>query len=209
MRLPIVPKRNLHRPVRSRRNRLPLEAATNLHTLNDQSVIACVDEQNLTVGARHLGFRLDYRRLAEQMETAARSVHLHICIAAEPNDQSRQRYFEQFGYITHVKTRRHIRRRWGEVITDCNIDNVLAFWTGFAAATVEQEAVIVIASGDYGLAGELAEAIGKLPRRKSLPVMSLSLPGSTAQDLDATRNPNIAANLEIGRDLLVPISRFL
>jgi len=184
---------------------LPLETTTHLEPLRGLRVLGLLDEQNLSLSARDHGYRIPYDLLAQRINGVARTTRLHVFIAADPNNPGRTEYFERHRYVTHVKVIRRRLLRSGGLQCDANVDNLFAFWTGVSAITARRH-VILIASGDYGLAGELSHAIRHLPGGCRPPVMTLSLPGSTAQDLDAARNPDIAANLEIGLDLLIPLT---
>ena len=178
-----------------------LEDATDLSALKDRRVLVLLDEQNLSIGAERFGYDLRYDLLAERIQSVAHTSELHLFTAAKQTRVQLARQFQRLGYLVHVKDIRHIRLPNGRLRTDSNVDNLFSFWAGLLAP--EAADTILLGSGDYGLAGELAAAIRQ--RRESLTVMTLSLPGSTAQDLDARLNPSIAANLEIGLDLLRPV----
>jgi hypothetical protein len=83
-----------------------------------------------------------------------------------------------------------------------NADNLILFTSGILASHSQAD-VIVVGSGDGNLVCDLATALRQLPKRRQ--VMTLSLAGSTSYRLDATRNPAIMANIEIGRDCLRPL----
>ncbi len=134
------------------------------------------------------------------IRSQARLADLHIFVASEDPRLKSRHWLTRFGHAVHVKTIRTLRR-CGQLRRDCNIDNLFAFWVG-RCVTARLHEVIVLGSGDYGLSGELAAEITARGARTR--VMTLSLPGSTARDLDARRNPNIAANLVIGMDVLKP-----
>lgn len=178
-----------------------LEGTTDLAAIGGRQVLALLDEQNLSITAYNLGYVLQYNLMAEQIHAVADSAELHIFTATERHDRTTKQRFEKFGYILHTKTVRYTCLPDGGQRFDCNVDNLFAFWAGLLVTKNFHE-VLVLASGDYGLAGELSEAIGNQHPNESIQIMTLSLPGSTAQDLDAHKNQNIAANLEIGLDLL-------
>jgi hypothetical protein len=181
-----------------------LELHTDLSALHGLRALVLVDEQNLSISAQHLGYRLNYRRLARNLQDSTTSASLHVFIAAPEENHWSVKQLGHFGYVVHVKTIRRIPRAGGQIRRDTNIDNLFAFWLGRFVAAAAYEAV-VLATGDFGLSGELAPVIHRLVPSATLPVMTLSLPGSTAQDLDARRNRHIAANLEVGLDLLKPL----
>lgn len=181
-----------------------LERKTDLTAIKNRQVLTLLDEQNLSISAQNLGYMLQYNLLAERIHAAADSAELHIFIASDPHDSTVKQRFEKLGYIVHAKTIRCIHLCDGGHRYDCNVDNLFAFWAGLL--TVKKSCdVIVLASGDYGLAGELAEAICDQHPNEPIQIMTLSLPGSTAEALDANKNKNIAANLEMGLDLLKPL----
>ena len=185
---------------------LALEKRTVLAAIKDRKVLVLLDEQNLSITARNCGFELQYNLLAKRIRRAARAAELYIFIAADSDDHEDRKYFEKAGYIVHVKTIRHKRLPNGGRCCDSNIDNLFSFCAGSYINKTAWE-VIVLGSGDYGLSGEIAQAIRDQRIESSMQIMTLSLPGSTAQALDAHKNPNVTANLEIGLDLLKPLSR--
>jgi len=185
-----------------------LERTTDLMPIQGRKVLVLLDEQNLSIGARQLGYRLRYGLLAKRIRSAAGSAEMHLFTASGHSNRRSAQHFFALGYIVHTKTVRRIRLPDGSCGWDSNIDNLCAFWAGIHAVKAVCD-VIVLASGDYGLAGELAQAIRAYRGRQSVQIMTLSLPGSTAQDLDAHSNPHIAANLEIGLDVLTPFSASL
>ena len=181
-----------------------MEKMTQLSAIADRKVLVLIDEQNLTRGVMDHHLMLQYDLLAKLIRSTASSAKLHIFIAAKPNDGKRRKHFARIGYTVHVKT---IRRKYSDDdqhLMDRNVDNLFAFWAGLFARRNRFD-VLILASGDYGLSGELSEAIQSMRPDGTLAIMSLSVPGSTSQGLNAKRNPNIAANLEIGLDLLRPL----
>ena len=183
-----------------------LERNTDLSAITGKRTLVLLDEQNLWISAQDLGYRLDYGRLASGICSAARAADLHIFTAVEEDNGTDVLQFEPLGYSVHAKTIRRIPLPGGRYRSDANIDNLFAFWTGLFAVKAGCCQVLILGSGDYGLAGELAQAVKGGSRRRLPHVMTLSLPGSTAQDLDARTNPHIKANLEIGLDLMEPVS---
>jgi len=182
-----------------------LERTTQLSAIANNKVLVLIDEQNLTRGVLDHNFMLQYDLLAEQIHSSAKSAKLHIFIADNTNYGKRRKHFARLGYIVHTKTIRPkiSKNRYG---WDRNVDNLFAFWAGLIARRNRYD-TLILASGDYGLSGEISEAICKLrgPSNK-LQIMSLSVSGSTSSGLKARWNPYIAANLKIGLDLLKPLS---
>ena len=177
-----------------------LEGATDLSAIQGQRVLILLDEQNLSIGARQIGCRLNYRLLAERLRSVAAIADLHLFTDIKNKEHWSVRRFKRQGYRVHLKATRYIRLADGGWQRDPNIDNLFAFWTGFFAKSAYE--VIVLGSGDFGLAGELAKAISGVAVVKRPIVMTLSLPGSTARALDARKNGHIKANMKIGLDML-------
>jgi len=184
-----------------------LEQATDLASLKGKRIIVMLDEQNVSKGAEQLGLRMRYDLLAERVHAAAATAKLHVFLAARPGASDRVSEFERLGFIAHAKVVRYIRPNGRGSIRDANIDNLFSFWLGWLVRTTPVD-MVVIGSGDYGLSGELAKEIRMLRSRRPIGVATLSLPGSTAQDLDARHNLNIRVNLEIGLDVLDPMVQF-
>ena len=180
-----------------------LERTTDLSVLNGRRALVLLDEQNLSSGAIDHGFRLDYRLLVMQIRRVTSKADLHIFIASKDGDNRAENRFEKFGYCTHVKTIRYILQDDSQNHRDSNIDNLFAFWAGIYSMKTNWDA-IVFGSGDFGLSGELSRAISNQQRTRRIKIMTMSLPGSTSQELNAASNPAISANIEIGTDVLIP-----
>jgi len=180
-----------------------LERATELSALTGQRTLVLLDEQNLSIGARNLGYELDYPALTRRIRSAASSAEIHVFTAAGPSHPHAGQQVRGPDHIVHVKTIRQWQLPGGRARRDANVDNVFSFWAGLLTAKKSWGA-IVFGSGDYGLAGELPQAIRARRLRSPVKLMTLSLPGSTAQDLEARFNPNVSVNLEIGLDVLRP-----
>lgn len=185
-----------------------LERTTDLGPIAGRKVLVLLDEQNLTIAARDHGYALPYNLLAKRIRRVTKTAELHIFIAAHQKDGRACKKLERSGYAVHVKTIRQKRFANGDRRCDSNIDNLFSFWAGLCVPNTACQ-VIVLGSGDYGLSGEIAQAICAQHRTDSVQIMTLSLPGSTSQDLDAYINRNVTANLEIGLDLMKPLPRLL
>lgn len=183
-----------------------LEKTTCLAAIQKRSLLVLVDEQNLSHSAGNLGYSLKCKTLARRIRAASKEAEIHLFTAANAGDEKAARKFNYSGYITHVKTIRLKPLPGGRQRRDSNIDNLFSYWTGLLTVSKVRD-MVILASGDYGLAGELAEAIHSHDAGKNVEIVTLSLPGSTSQDLDAEKNQHITANLEIGLDLLAPLAR--
>ncbi len=179
------------------------DKATRFNAIQNRKVLVLIDEQNLSIPTEQHNLVLQYDLLAKRIRSAASSAILHIFIAARSNDDERRKQLTRMGYVVHVKT---IRKKYsnGRPILDHNVDNLFAFWAGLYVRKIQHD-VMILASGDYGLTGEISKAICTIRQDNSPLIMSLSLPGSTSQGLNAQWNRYIKANIHIGLDLLGPL----
>ena len=152
--------------------------------------MAIRDVENLTISARGLGYELNYSGLAQRLASATRMLQLHATLSIEPGDTIDTRHMTQSGYAVHTR----FIERLADGSKVANSDNVFAFQAGLLVSRAQAD-VVILGSGD---------AIRALPAKRS--VWTLSVPGSTSARLDCRRNRSIAANIEIGSDVLVPLS---
>jgi hypothetical protein len=172
-----------------------------LSCVSGRQVLFVADAQNLELGARDLGYKLNWRRLQLRLASASGASWFHVVFARREGDASRSAWFTEHGWTPTAKTRRWINRR-GVKLPDANADNLLAFQAGVLASRLFAE-VAVIGTGDGQLAEDVAEGLRMLDDRCQVATMSLA--GSTAVRLDYRRSSLIAANIEIGTDCLVGI----
>jgi hypothetical protein len=169
-----------------------------LQLLRGRQVIVFADDENLRCGARDHGLTLSYASLAATLRRVSGKCALHAFFSCHEGDLRRHAYFTQAGWTAHTRTIQTVRDRRG-IKTLANSDNYLLFTAGTLASRSQAE-VIVIASGDGALGCDLAEAVHALPKKRI--VLTMSLAGSTSNRLNAEHNPDIAANIEIGMDVM-------
>ena len=186
-------------PVYSNGRNLEIAPTTGpLAMLAGKTALVLADLENWVYSARSMGAKVSFRRLGEKIRFASRSCGLHAFFSRMQGDDSRLRYLEERGWHAHpndieeVTTCRGSERR-------ANCDNFLLFMAGVLISRSKAD-VIVIGSGDGRLSGELARALRNLSKQST--ILTLSLAGSTATSLNAKENPNIAGNIELGRDCL-------
>jgi hypothetical protein len=186
-------------PSSTARYDIPLHTGP-LQVLTGRSLLVLIDDQNLQLSARALGYKVSYRSLAALLKKTARAAALHTVFAHHVGDPRRSAYFRLAGWTPHTRTVDRVRTHRG-VETRANADNLLVFLAGTLASR-STAATVLIGSGDGDLVCDLATALQALPTRRQ--VVTLSLAGSTSHRLDASRNPAIAANVELGLDALRP-----
>jgi len=169
-----------------------------LTAIEGRRVLLLADVENLSCSARDLGFRLSYGTLGQTLRRASESCHLHAFFSRRPGDDRRVRYFASRGWVPHPWDIQTVRVQ-GEIKAMANSDNQMLFFGGVLFNGSDAN-VIVVASGDGSLACDLARAVAIIDPGRT--VVTMSLAGSTSRRLDAQANPDIAANIEIGRDCL-------
>jgi len=169
-----------------------------LDTLAGKRVAALFDIENLLGGARDLGLSLDFARLADHLQTAARSIRLHAVFSRQPGDTRLQEELEEAGFVAHPRDIEVVQTHNG-TRTRANSDEKILFLAGryMTRGSID---VVLFGSGDGDLVTELAACFSELATSRS--VCTLSLAGSTSYRLNAARTEQIDANLEIGMDSL-------
>lgn len=181
----------------------PLPARTGpLELLHGRDVLVLCDVDNLSLGARDLGYKLSYGRLAELLHRSSRNCRLHAFFPGSRGEQRRIEYFSARGWIAHMNEIEIVQTRQGPQRLS-NSDSLILLWAGWLAGQSQADLVIV-ASGDGSLVCDTARFFAgcEPPRR----IVTLSLVGSTSCRLDASTNPYVWANLSLGKDALRPTS---
>jgi hypothetical protein len=165
--------------------------------------LAVIDDQNLQLSAKALGYKVSYRSIGALLKRTTRTASLHTVFAQHADDPRRTLYFRLAGWTPHSRAIERVHTHRG-MATRANADNLLVFLTASLASRSRAD-TILIGTGDGDLACDLATALRELPTRRQ--IVTLSLAGSTSYRLDASRNSAIAANIELGRDCLRPLGR--
>lgn len=170
-----------------------------LDLLFGRRLTVLADYENLHYSARDLGLQLALSALGSRLRSASRDCRLHAVFSRPPGDDRLVLYCRDRGWEPHPRDIETVATSRGPV-RRANADNDLLFLAG-AFQTVAAADVLVVASGDGDLVCDIARLARRFAPRR--PVLTLSLAGSTSYRLDARRNPDIAGNLEIGRDCLI------
>ena len=169
-----------------------------LHLLRGRRLLVLVDDENLRYSARDHDLKLSYTTLARTLQRISRDCSLHTFFSRSGSDKRRSKYFALAGWTVHTNNIESIHAARGTK-HPANCDNFLLFTSGILASRSQAE-VIVIASGDGDLGCDLAAAVHQLPKKRT--VVTMSIAGSTSQRLNAAHNPHIAANIELGMDMM-------
>ena len=169
-----------------------------MEVIRKKRVLAVADAQNLDQGARNLGFKISWSKLANMLDSTASRCSRHAVFSQRPMDDRKTRYFAARGWEPHSKRIHSVHTRKGRERSS-NADFLLAFTTCELLSS-DKWSVVVFLSGDGELVEDLAEAV--LNRRSDIKIATMSLPGSTAWRLNAEFSEFISSNIEIGMDCL-------
>ncbi len=171
-----------------------------LTTLAGRRVAVLADLENLRHGAADLGRRINLDALAASLRGAAASCRLHAFHSSTQPvaDLVAELRAEQWTLRVDPPEDPRLGRP-----RRANIDNMLLLWAGHIVSRGRADDLIIVASGDGDLVNAVARYVAGLGGSRAVATCSLS--GSTSHRLDARRNPLIVANIEIGRDCLIPL----
>jgi hypothetical protein len=190
--LPARPQRRLRR-----HGALPTTTGP-VELLRGRKVLVVCDVDNLSVGAKDAGYTVSYAKLGQLLRENSGSCELHAFFPIHPKNKARIDYFRKRGWTTHTNQVQTLYTCRGRERL-CNSDNQILLWAGLLAASSDADMVLV-ASGDGTLVCDIAQFFAHAANPR--PVLTLSLVGSTSARLDASRNQDIFANLELGKDML-------
>lgn len=171
-----------------------------LELLHGRDVLVLCDVDNLSLGARDLGYKVSYRKLAELLHRSSRSCQLHAFFPGSRGKHGRTEYFAARGWTVHMNEIEVVYTYHGPQRLS-NSDSLILLWAGWLAAQRQMD-LVVVASGDGSLGCDIARFLAG--REPACQVITLSLVGSTSCRLDARTNPYVWANLALGKDALRP-----
>jgi hypothetical protein len=74
-----------------------------LDGLIGRRVLVLVDDENLRISARELGYRLSLRRLGERLRRQSAECSLHGFFSRDPGDERRCDYYRDRGWVPHPR----------------------------------------------------------------------------------------------------------
>lgn len=172
-----------------------------LGTLAGRRLLVLCDVENLTYGARNLGYKVSYGRLGRLLARVSAGCELHAFFSSEREDDARTAYFGARNWMAHVHPIEVVHTVRGRQRL-ANSDNLILLWAGFLAAQTGAE-TIVVASGDGTLVCDMARFLRSVAQDRQ--IVSLSLAGSTSTRLNPAVNPHLSAAMHVGRDILNPL----
>lgn len=174
-----------------------------LSLLQGRKVLAILDLENLSISAKKLGYRLNFRRLHDALFYHAMDLDAHAIFSRESGDERLVYALSRCGYEPHPRDIVHFPG--GNRPCLANSDSRMLFETGRLTANHVAD-TLLLGTGDGELGDEIAQGVrSNFGLRWS--VVTLSLAGSTSRRLSAVSNSAIHSNLAIGRDVLDELPR--
>lgn len=118
---------------------------------------AFIDSQNLNLGIKRLGWKLDFRRFRVYLKEKYHAEKAYLFIGYLPENQSLYRALQEYGFILVFKP--VLRAPDGKVKGNCDAELVLQAMIDFKEY---EQAVIVTSDGDFGCLVEYLYKQGKL-----------------------------------------------
>lgn len=170
--------------------------------LKNRSTLVMLDLENIDRSAQDLGYAVDYYRLAQVLRDGIGG-QAYLATAFSHDDARVAHVLQEAGWSTYVRKIDVIYRR-GRPLRLSNADTAFATAAGVAAAALNVTA-ICLGSGDGELFIDMVRCLRALIPRVRV-YATLSLPGSTSRRLDARRSQIFDINIEVGADVLRPLS---
>ena len=124
------------------------------------TVYAFIDSQNLNLGVRSQGWKLDWRKFRQYLRNKYAVSKAYLCIGQVVGNESLYSFLQECGYILIFKPTLS-RREKGKLITKGNVDAELVLHAMIQYKNYTQ-AIIVTADGDFYCLIEYLEGKGKL-----------------------------------------------
>lgn len=192
---PHFARRIAHRAPWARRSQT-LPSETSLKTLVNRRVLCIMDDDNLRIGLRAIGFALSYRTLRTRLAELTSVLDSWVVLSAADGAVARGRYLEQRDWQA-VQVPRQVVLHRGVPTVKGNVDHELAFLTGRLSMASPFD-VVLLGTGD----GDLAVSVARCLREyTSAEVVTLSVPGCSSDRLSDVGL--FAGRLLVGRDLVV------
>lgn len=108
---------------------------------------AFIDSQNLNLGVRSLGWKLDFARFRKYLEDKYKTEKAFLFIGYIPENQSLYKYLQEAGYVVIFKPTIQGKKK-GENSTKGNVDAELVLHAMIEYPTYDK-AIIVSGDGDF------------------------------------------------------------
>ncbi len=126
-----------------------------------QVVYAFIDSQNLNLGIRSEGWKLDFLKFRRFLKDTYRVEKAYLFIGQMPENQQLYFYLQNAGYILIFKPTQHYFKN-GKKSTKGNVDAELVLYSAARLFSEYDEAIIVSGDGDFVCLYEYLEENSKL-----------------------------------------------
>jgi uncharacterized LabA/DUF88 family protein len=109
-----------------------------------QKNYAFIDSQNLNLGIKHLGWRLDFKRFRVYLKEKYHAEKAYLFIGYLPENQNLYRALQEYGYILVFKP--VLKAPDGRIKGNCDAELVLQAMIDYADY---DQAIIVTSDGDF------------------------------------------------------------
>jgi len=128
-----------------------------------KKVYAFIDSQNLNLGVRDAGWKLDFANFRKFLSDTYRAEQAYLFIGQMPENQTLYHYLQRSGYTLIFKPTQHYYKN-GKKTTKGNVDAELVLYSAARLVSEYDKAVIVSGDGDFACLYEYLEEIGKLEK---------------------------------------------
>jgi len=127
----------------------------------NHKVYAFIDSQNLNLGVRTAGWKLDFAKFRKFLTDTYRVDQAYLFIGQMPENQQLYLYLQRAGYILIFKPTMHYFKD-GKKTTKGNVDAELVLYAAARLVNEYNQAVVVSGDGDFVFLYEYLDEIGKL-----------------------------------------------
>ncbi|MBL8213841.1 MAG: NYN domain-containing protein [Bryobacterales bacterium] len=180
-----------------RRSTPKLLDRTPLRGLRGAKVLCIADDDNLRISAKECGAELRYDWLLQRIARESRGVEAWAVTTVGASDARRVLSLKSAGWKVHAMQRHVVQTVSGPTLK-ANADHEMCCLAGLRLAAEPYDAV-VIGTGD----GDLALAVANAARmaQPHCRIYTLAVIGCCSHRLLARNNPEIAANIFLGKDV--------
>ena len=115
---------------------------------NKKKVYAFIDSQNLNLGVRSAGWKLDFVKFRKYLKDVYRVEQAYLFIGQMPENQQLYFYLQRAGYTLIFKPTQHYFKD-GKKTTKGNVDAELVLYSAAKLFNEYNKAVVVSGDGDF------------------------------------------------------------
>lgn len=113
-----------------------------------QTIYAFIDSQNLNLGVRSAGWKLDFVRFRKYLKDVYKVEQAYLFIGQMPENQQLYFYLQRAGYTLIFKPTQHYYKD-GKKTTKGNVDAELVLYSAAKLFAEYDKAVVVSGDGDF------------------------------------------------------------